>query len=80
MTTAEILQAVENFYEAEYQSAKSTLASDSFRSQEMRERAVDISLSMCYGVAQFVQRIGVDYDDLNIYSEYKEKFKKLLDS
>ena len=78
MTSTEILEKVENFFQSEYEETKSLLERKPYWISSEKE-VVFNSIQRCLGVTQFVQCLNVSYEILNIYDEYREKLEKLLD-
>ena len=73
-----MLNKIKDFFEEEYTSTKRYLKSPCAKGCE--RMVVDKSISRCLGVAQFVQNIGVSYDDVSpLYDIYKKKLELLLD-
>ena len=77
MTDKEILDKVQEFFEMEYKDLARLMESrpEWFNPKE----SVTYSIQRCLGVTQFVQLLGVKYEDLNCYEEIREKIQKLLD-
>lgn len=76
MSVEEILNLVKEYYEVEYQDAKRCI--EKKYAWTTPRDLVKGAINRCLGIAQFVQYLGVSYEDLNIYDEYKEKLEKLL--
>lgn len=73
-----MLNKIKDFFEEEYTSTKRYLKSPYAKGRE--RMVVYKSISRCLGVAQFVQNIGVSYEDINpVYEIYKKKLELLLD-
>ena len=73
-----MLNKIKDFFEEEYTSTKRYLKSPYAKGRE--RMVVDKSISRCLGVAQFVQSVGVTYDDVSpLYDIYKKKLELLLD-
>lgn len=81
MTPTNVLEKVKTFYESEYKDTQNALERKSFwcHSDEDKRQLVFNSIQRCLGVAQFVQSLGVSYEELTVYEEYRDKLKKLLD-
>ena len=74
-----MLNKIKDFFEEEYTSTKKYLKSSYAKGRE--RMVVDKSISRCLGVAQFVQSVGVTYDDVSpLYNIYKKKLELLLDN
>ena len=74
-----MLNKIKDFFEEEYTSTARYLKSPYVKGRE--RMVVDKTISRCLGVAQFVQNIGVSYDDVNpVYKIYKKKLEFLLDN
>ena len=74
-----MLDKIKDFFEEEYTSTKRYLKSSYAKGRE--RMVVDKSISRCLGVAQFVQSVGVTYDDVSpLYDIYKKKLELLLDN
>ena len=74
-----MLNKIKDFFEEEYTSTARYLKSPYVKDRE--RMVVDKTISRCLGVAQFVQNIGVSYDDVNpVYEIYKKKLEFLLDN
>ena len=74
-----MLNKIKDFFEEEYTSTKRYLKSPYAKGHE--RMVVYKTISRCLGVAQFVQNIGVSYDDVNpVYKIYKKKLEFLLDN
>lgn len=74
-----MLNKIKDFFEEEYTSTKRYLKSPYAKGRE--RMVVYKSISRCLGVAQFVQNIGVSYEDINpVYEIYKKKLELLLDN
>lgn len=74
-----MLDKIKDFFEEEYTSTKRYLKSPYAKGRE--RMVVDKSISRCLGVAQFVQNVGVTYDDISpLYDIYKKKLELLLDN
>lgn len=72
-----MLEKVKEFYEQEYQDAKNII--ERKPNWCVPQEVINNSIQRCLGVAQFVQTVGVKYEDLDIYDEYREKLLKLFD-
>lgn len=73
-----MLNKIKDFFEEEYTLTKRYLKSPYAKGCE--RTVVYKSISRCLGVAQFVQNIGVSYDDVSpLYDIYKKKLELLLD-
>lgn len=77
MLAEEILNLVKEYYEVEYQDTKKRCIEKKYAWITPRD-LVKGAINRCFGIAQFVQYLGVPYEDLDIYDEYKEKLEKLL--
>lgn len=74
-----MLDKIKDFFEEEYTSTERYLKSPYAKGRE--RMVVYKSISRCLGVAQFVQNIGVSYEDINpVYEIYKKKLELLLDN
>lgn len=74
-----MLEKVKEYYESEYKSTKGCID----RQVEWMTPAelVNVTLHQMLGIAQFVQTVGVSYEEIDkLYTEYKEKLEKLLDN
>ena len=77
MSHEEILNQAKLFFEEEYDDTENCIKRN--YSWNTPKEFVDGSVKRCLGVAQFVQHLGVAYEDINpIYMDYKEKLEKLL--
>ena len=73
-----MLDKIKDFFEEEYTSTARYLKSPYAKGCE--RMVVNKTISRCLGVAQFVQNIGVSYEDINpVYEIYKKKLELLLD-
>ena len=73
-----MLKKVIDFFELEYTSTVRYLNSSYAKGNE--RMIVEKSISRCLGVAQFVQGIGVTYEEVNpVYNHCKKLFELLLD-
>ena len=73
-----MLRKVKDFFELEYTSTVRYLNSSYVKGNE--RMVVEKSISRCLGVAQFVQGIGVTYEEVDpVYNHYKKLFELLLD-
>lgn len=73
-----MLDKIKDFFEEEYTSTAEDLKSPYAKGCE--RMIVEKTISRCHGVAQFVQDIGVSYNDvIPVYEIYKKKLKCLLD-
>ena len=73
-----MLNKIKDFFEEEYTSTARYLKSPYAKGCE--RMIVEKTISRCLGVAQFVQNIGVSYNDvIPVYEIYKKKLKCLLD-
>ena len=73
-----MLDKIKDFFEDEYTSTERYLKSSYAKGCE--RMVVDKSISRCLGVAQFVQSVGVAYDDVSpLYDIYNKKLELLLD-
>lgn len=76
MTDKEILEKVQEFFESEY--------TDLLRLMDRKpgwfnpQEGVTYAIQRCLGVAQFVQLLGVKYEDLNCYEEIRVRLQDLL--
>lgn len=74
-----MLDKIKDFFEDEYTSTERYLKSPYAKGRE--RMVIDKSISRCLGVAQFVQSVGVTYDDVSpLYEIYKKKLELLLDN
>ena len=74
-----MLNTIKDFFEMEYTSTARYLKPSYAKGCE--RMVVDKTISRCLGVAQFVQNIGVSYEDINLmYEIYKKKLELLLDN
>lgn len=74
-----MLNKIKDFFEEEYTLTERYLKSPYAKGRE--RMVVYKSISRCLGVAQFVQNIGVSYEDINpVYEIYKKKLELLLDN
>ena len=76
MSHEEILNLVKEYYEAEYQGTKSCI--EKKYSWISPKDLVINAINRCLGIMQFVQYLGIPYEDLTVYDEYQEKLKSLL--
>ncbi len=76
MSNEEILNLVKEYFEAEYQDTKRCIEKKYAWSNP--KDLVKGAINRCLGIVQFVQYLGVSYEDLDVYDEYKEKLEKLL--
>ncbi len=77
MSHEEILKKVKEYYEEEYQDTKRCFEIN--WNWSTPQELINGSIKRCLGVAQFVQNLGVAYEDIGpIYMEYKEKLENLL--
>ena len=76
MTNTEILEKVQEFFEYEYR--------DLARLRESKpnwfnpKESATYAIQRCLGVAQFVQLLGVKYEDLKCYEEIRERLMDLV--
>ena len=76
MTDKEILEIVQAFFEMEYK--------DLVRLMERKpnwfnpKESVTYAIQRCLGVTQFVQLLGVKYEDLKCYEEIRTRLQGLL--
>lgn len=69
-----ILDEVKKFYDDEYKSIKDCIEFRFLNPNDM----IDTSIDMCLGVAQFVQYIGVSYEEITeIYDKQKARLENL---
>lgn len=69
-----ILNQYKNYCNREYEDAVRAIGNKWFKPKEVVDNAID----RCLGVAQFVQLIGVTYEDSDmIYSETEAKLEEL---
>ena len=74
-----MLDKIKDFFEEEYTSTEKYLKTPYAKGRE--RMIVYKSISRCLGVAQFVQSVGVTYDDVSpLYDIYKKKLELLLDN
>lgn len=74
-----MLKKVKDFFEEEYTSTARYLKSTYAKGNE--RMVVEKSISRCLGVAQFVQGIGLTYEEVEpVYNNYKKKLELLLDN
>lgn len=76
MSNEEILNLIKEYCEAEYQETKNCI--EKKYSWVDPQDLVKGAINRCLGIAQFVQYLGIPYEDLTIYDEYQEKLKSLL--
>ena len=76
MTDKEILEIVQAFYESEYRDLARLIESKPnwFNPKESATYAIQ----RCLGVAQFVQLLGVKYEDLKCYEEIRGRLMDLM--
>lgn len=76
MTDKEILEKVQEFFEMEYKDLVRLMESKPswFNPQE----SVTYAIQRCLGVTQFVQLLGVKYEDLNCYEEIRGRLMDLM--
>lgn len=76
MTNKEILEKVQEFFEYEYRDLVRLMESKPnwFNPKE----SVTYSIQRCLGVTQFVQLLGVKYEDLNCYEEIRGRLIDLM--
>ena len=73
-----MLEKVKEFYEREYISTERYLKGKYCGDKRM---VVEKTISYFLGIAQFVQTIGVKFEDIDVlYNIYKKKLEKLLDN
>lgn len=77
-------QKIRNFFDTEYVDTKRYI---NYLDDDPRLKfcstgmIVDKTICRLLGVTQFVQNLGVEYDEIApIYDEYREKLEKLLES
>lgn len=72
-----MLEKAKNFFEKEYKSTEWYLKNRTLfllSDAQVKEGTVQ----RCLGVAQFVQQLGVSFEEISpIYDEYKEKIESL---
>lgn len=71
-----MLEQVKDFFNREYEDTKRLLKNKP--SWCKPKEVVYNSIQRCLGVAQFVQYVGVKYENLNCYEEVREKLENLL--
>lgn len=76
MTDKEILEKVRKFFEYEYRDL-ARLMEDKPSWFNPKESAT-YAIQRCLGVTQFVQLLGVKYEDLNCYEEICGRFMDLV--
>lgn len=76
MTDKEILEKVQEFFESEYRDLARLMESKPnwFNPKECTTYAIQ----RCLGVTQFVQLLGVKYEDLNCYEEIRGRLMDLM--
>lgn len=73
-----MLDKIKAFFEMEYNSTAKFLKTPYSKGYE--EMIVGRTIFRCLGVAEFVQDIGVSYEDISpLYETYKKKLKLLLE-
>lgn len=73
-----MLDKIKAFFEMEYTSTAKFLKTPYAKDYE--EMIVGRTIFRCLGVAQFVQDIGVSYEDISpLYETYKKKLELLLE-
>lgn len=73
-----MINTVKEFFDSEYRDTVRLLENKPSWVTSEKE-VVFNSIQRCLGVAQFVQLVGVKYEDLEFYDEFREKMMKLLD-
>ena len=76
MNEKEILAKVQEYYENEYNDVLKLM--DSKPSWFNLREDVNSAICRCLGVAMFVQKLGVKYEDLHCYDEIHARFRQLL--
>ena len=71
-----MLEKLKEYFEMEYKETKELLEKKPSWCQP--KEVVSNSIQRCLGVAQFVQSVGVKYEDLDCYEEIREKLENLL--
>jgi len=71
-----MLEQVKEFFDREYKETKELL--ERKPSWCKPREVVFNSIQRCLRVAQFVQHVGVEYEDLSCYEEVREKLESLL--
>ncbi len=72
-----MLNKIRAFFEMEYNSTARFLKTPYAKGYE--EMIVGRTIFRCLGVAEFVQDIGVSYEDISpLYEDYKKKLELLL--
>ena len=73
-----MLDKIRAFFEMEYTSTEKFVKSSYAKGYE--KMTIEKTISRCLGVAQFVQSIGVSYEDIYpLYEDYKKKLELLLE-
>ena len=80
MDKTEILTLAKNFFETEYNDLNKYFERMKYSNDTSypRTRAVTCSLQRCLGIALFVQKLGVTYEEISpVYGEIQEKLLAL---
>ena len=73
-----MLVKIASFFREEYISTEKYLKTTYAKGNE--RMVVEKAISRCLGVAQFSQRLGVAYEDVEpMYNYFKKQFENLLD-
>ena len=72
-----MLEKVKAYFEMEYEETKALLEREDRPWWVDPNEQIDKSIQRCLGVTQFIQTVGVTYEDLNCYDEIRERFEKL---
>ncbi len=83
LTAMNVVDTMNEYFEREYKETLELLARDDvswIKTDKDRRMVVEKTICRCLGVAQFVQYLGVEYEEIATYDIYKEKLEKLLDN
>lgn len=72
-----MLDKVKEYYKMEYEEVESLLKGENRPFWAEPKQIIDNSIQRCLGVAQFIQIVGVAYEDLSCYDEVREKLENL---
>ena len=72
-----MLDKVKEYYKMEYEEVESLLKREDRPSWAEPNQVINNSIQRCLGVAQFIQTVGVAYEDLSCYDEVREKLENL---
>lgn len=75
-----MLEKVKEYLEMEYEETETFLKKEDRPWWVDPNEQIDKSIQRCLGVTQFIQTVGVAYEDLKCYDEIRERFEKLRKS